>query len=397
MSKCNRNLFLCLVGLLFAGSLAAATDAVTLKPGHPTQYTVQRGDTLWDISGRFLDRPWLWPEIWQANPQIKNPDLIYPGDVLELVYVDGRPALRHRGGGAGGVVKLSPRIRSTPAVTAIPTVPMDAIGPFLSRPVVVDAEETLNTAPYVLAFPDERISVGAGDRLYARFVNSPVGSKFDIVRAAGDLLDGDSGEVLGYGAAFIGTASLQAPGEPATLVVTRADREIFPGDRLIAATEDEPFQNFHPKPPPVPVHGNIIAVIGGVAEIGQYNVVVLDRGTSDGVEPGTVLRIDRRGRVVRDRVAIDQKREVEVKDDPLAGPPTVIDPVGLPKALRLDDREAGTFLGGAVASVGLGDFVALPEEQSGLLMVFRAFDRISVALVMKATRSIHVLDRVRNP
>jgi hypothetical protein len=370
---------------------------VTLKPGHPTQYTVQRGDTLWDISGRFLDRPWLWPEIWQANPQIKNPDLIYPGDVLELVYVEGRPALRHRAGGAGGVVKLSPRIRSTPTVAAIPTVPMDAIGPFLSRPIVVDAEEALSTAPYVLAFAEERIAVGAGDRLYARHVESPIGTKFDIVRASGELLDGDTGEELGYGAVFVGTASLQAPGEPATLVVTRADREILPGDRLIAATEEEPFQNFHPKPPSVPVHGSIIAVIGGVAEIGQYNVVVLDRGSRDGLEAGTVLRIDRRGRIVRDRVAVDQKREVEVIDDPDAGPPIVIDPVGMPKALRLDDREAGTFLGGAVASVGLGDFVALPEEQSGLLMVFRTFDRISVALVMKATRSIHVLDRVRNP
>ncbi|MCU0970646.1 MAG: LysM peptidoglycan-binding domain-containing protein [Gammaproteobacteria bacterium] len=397
MRKCNRNLFLCLAGLLFAGSLAAAAGAVTLKPGHPTQYTVQGGDTLWDISGRFLDAPWLWPEIWRANPQIKNPDLIYPGDVLELVYVDGRPYLRHRGGGAGGVVKLSPRIRSTPTVTAIPTVPMDAIGPFLSRPVVVDAEASLNAAPYVLAFPDERIAVGAGDRFYGRHVSSPVGSKFDIVRPAGDLLDGDTGEVLGFGAAFIGSASLQAPGEPATLVITRADREILPGDRLIAATEDEPFQNFHPKPPSVAVHGNIIAVIGGVAEIGQYNVVVLDRGSRDGIDAGTVLRVDRRGQIVRDRVAVEQKREVELIDDPVEGPPTVIDPVGLPKALRLDDREAGTFLGGAIASVGLGDFVALPEEQAGLLMVFRTSDRISVALVMKATRPIHVLDRIRNP
>ena len=137
MRKFTRNAVLCLLGILMGSSPAWAAEAPTLRPDHPTRYTVRQGDTLWDISGRFLSEPWRWPQLWHANPQIKNPDRIYPGDELELVYVDGKPRLTKRGGRSSGLVRLSPRVRITEA--PVPTVPMDAVGPFLTRPVVMES------------------------------------------------------------------------------------------------------------------------------------------------------------------------------------------------------------------------------------------------------------------
>ncbi len=207
MRKFNRNVVLCLLGAMLGASLAWATEAPALRPDHPTQYTVQRGDTLWGISGRFLSEPWRWPELWQANPQIRNPDLIFPGDELELVYVGGKPRLTKRAGRASSnVVKLSPKVRVAEA--PVPTVPMDAIGPFLTRPVVMASERDFDDAPYVLAFPNDRIRAGAGDAFYARDIGYPIGTKFDLVRKAGELRSGDTNELLGFGATFVGTAVL---------------------------------------------------------------------------------------------------------------------------------------------------------------------------------------------
>jgi hypothetical protein len=335
-----------LILLLFCAALApmAVADDL-LRADHPDTYTVVRGDTLWDISGRFLRKPWRWPEIWHVNQQIANPHLIYPGDQLDLVYIDGKPQLRLR----RGPLKLSPTVRSKPWDGAIPTIPIDAIGPFLTRPYVL-AQEELDAAPYVVSFGPDHIIGGAGQQIYVRSIDSSDQIKWEVVRPGGPYRDGDTGEILGYEAAFIGSSQLQRTGDPATLFINKTERESIIGDRLIPAGEERSSANFTPHPPAMPLEGNIISVFDGVSQIGQYNVVVIDRGLQDGVDPGTVLRIDRRGETIRDVVA--------------ARP---------------------------------GETVTLPDEQAGLLMVFRSFERVSFGLVLHATNVMHVGDKVRTP
>ena len=323
--------------------LALADDL--LRADHPDQYTVVKGDTLWDISGRFLRSPWRWPDIWYVNPQIANPHLIYPGDVLELVYIDGKPQLRMR----RGPLKLSPTVRSTPWDGAIPTIPVDAIGPFLTRPYVLDKDQ-LDGAPYIVDFADEHILGGAGQKAYVRRIDQTEPLKYEIVRPGGPYKDADTGEILGYEALYIGTSELQRTGDPATVFINSTDLESVIGDRLIPAGEEKATANFTPHAPAQPVEGSIIAVMNGVSQIGQYNVVVLDRGARDGLAPGTVLRVDQRGELIRDVVTPDSR-----------------------------------------------DKVQLPDEEAGLLMVFRTFERVSFGLVMHASRVMHVNDRVRNP
>jgi hypothetical protein len=344
MAKLSRKFALAVVLAGLLGIAGAAEDIV--KPDHPDRYTVKKGDTLWDISAMFLNDPWRWSDIWYVNPQVHNPHLIYPGDVLELAYVDGKPQLRVV---KGGPVKLSPQIRSRPVSDAIPTVPFDAIGPFLSRPYVV-AEGELDKAPYVVDFADEHIIGGSGMRAYVRAINQPDPQKFDVVREDGPYKDGETGEILGYKAEYIGSGLLRRTGDPATVFITNTEREMTVGDRLLPVTADRPLEDFYPRPPASEVSGAIIDVLNGVSQIGQYNVVVLDRGARDGLAPGVVLQVDQRGETVRDIVA----------DKP-------------------------------------GTMVTLPDERAGLIMVFRTFDRVSFALVMEAERPMHVLDKVRNP
>lgn len=398
MRKSTRNVIFCLLGALLSASATWAAEPPALRPDHPTRYTVQKGDTLWGISGRFLSEPWRWPQLWQANPQIKNPDLIYPGDELELVYVDGQPRLRKRSRGSSGVVKLSPRLRVSEA--PVPTVPVDAVGPFLTRPVVLNSEADFDAAPYVLSFPDEHLRGGQGDRFYARNIDQPVGTRFDIVRKAGELRSGDTNEILGYGASFVGTAVLTTPGDPATLEIEAARFSVDIADRLVLATADDVYQDFQPRAPAHPVYGSIILMSGyagsSVSQGGRFDVVVLDRGAQDGLAAGDVLRIDRLGRIVRDNIPYEEGRPSEIASSS--------DWAGLPQAqddrmqyLRPPADQTKEFQEMRVSGLGVGQPVKLPDERSGLAMVFRTFDRVSIALVMESTRAIHVGDRVRNP
>lgn len=342
MFKACKSLIL-LLSCALAIPLALAEDL--LRADHPDHYTVVKGDTLWDISGRFLRTPWRWPEIWHVNPQIANPHLIYPGDQLDLVYVDGKPQLRLR----RGPLKLSPSVRSTPWDGAIPTIPVDAIGPFLTRHHVLTQSE-LDNAPYIVDFADEHILGGAGQRAYVRSIEDSTHLKYEIVRPGGPYKDAETGEILGYEAAYIGTSELQRTGDPATIFINSTDMESIIGDRVIPAGEERATASFMPRAPSLPVEGSIISLFNGVDQIGQYAVVVLDRGSNDGLVPGTVLRIDQRGQTIRDVVTPDSR-----------------------------------------------DTVKLPDEEAGLLMVFRSFDRVSYGLVMHATRVIHINDKVRNP
>ncbi len=366
--------FLAMIIVAGLSGLSLAADEL-LRPGHPERYVVKKGDTLWDIAGMFLNKPWLWPEIWQANPQIRNPHLIYPGDELNLVYVDGKPYLTVN----KGPLKLSPHVRSEPVELAIPTIPIDHIAPFLSRPYVMEKKQ-LQLLPYVVAFADEHIAAGAGQRLYVRKTEDTEHEQFDIVRPGKVYLDADTGEELGYEALYAGSGKLLRTGDPATLAVYRTRREILEGDRLLPFQKRHAATDFHPKAPATEVNGSIIDVMDRVMEIGQYDVVVIDRGIADGITPGTVLQVNNLGETVPDRTARRQRNLI----------PDVAE-------YTVDDD-----LVHEVEQVGwqrpsLWEKVKLPDEEAGLVMVFRSFDRISFGLVMYARRAMHVGDRVVNP
>jgi len=339
---------------LAAQQAAAATDPVALNPSHPDQYVVKAGDTLWGIAAMFLRDPWYWPEIWYANPQVQNPHLIYPGDVLTLVYVDGQPKVQlTRGGGAaatgGGAEKLSPRIREEDLSQAIPTLPLDVIGAFLSRGAILQKDE-IGRSPYVLSIRDQHLIGAAGNELYVRGDVGAVGTGYTVVHVGEKLVDPEDGAVLGYQGDFVGAGTIRRLGDPATLFINDSGREAMEGDRLITQPTAFPA-NFAPSAPAKPVEGAIVAVVDGVTQVGQYQVVVINRGTDHGLAVGNLLRIWQAGTVVADS---DKPGRVSRK-------------------------------------------VRLPDEPAGLSMVFRTYDRMSYALVLQATSEIHVQDAVRSP
>ncbi|MCU7917628.1 MAG: LysM peptidoglycan-binding domain-containing protein [Candidatus Thiodiazotropha sp. (ex Dulcina madagascariensis)] len=342
MSYLNNKLIGLISGLLFSFATLAA-EPVALNPSHPERYTVVKGDTLWDISSMFLRDPWFWPEVWFVNPQIENPHLIYPGDEIVLTYRGGQPVLK-----LNRKNKLSPSIRATPLDQAIPTIPIDAIAPFLTRPYVVD-EGDLEKAPYIVHFLDDHIVGGAGISYYARSIMEERPTKYTVVRPEKPYKDPDSGEILGYEALYVGSSELKRTGDPAKLLITSSEIEAIIGDRLIKTTEEEPLIDFQPRVPENPIEGRIISVLNGVSQIGQFNVVVLNKGASAGLEPGHVLQILQGGHEIRDIIK------------------------------------------------GRGEKVTLPLEKAGHLMVFRTFQKVSFALVMDATKALHVLDWVRPP
>lgn len=335
------------LSLLLSPALLA--DTVALQPDHPDRYVVKKGDTLWDISSVFLQDPWRWPEIWHVNPQIENPHLIYPGDIIALVFgADGAPQLQLLRGRR--TVKLSPKVRSTPLGEAIPPIPMDAIAQFLDNSRAVLTQEELDNAPYIVESMDSHLIAGTGDKIYVRSVPDRSTTRFNVYRPGTAYKRPGSEEVLGYEALYVGDATLQRVGDPATLELSRTVRETLIGDRLLPVGEEEIQQNFFPHPPAGEVDGQILKVIDGVSQIGQFQVVVIDLGSEDGMDAGTVLAVFQRGANIRDVVA--EKADQRVK---------------------------------------------LPDERSGIVMVFRPFERVSYALVMSATRAIHINDAVRNP
>lgn len=319
-----------------------------LNPRHPETYVVQRGDTLWDIASMFLRDPWYWPEIWQINPQVANPHLIYPGDMLSLAYLDdGRPVIQVERG-SGTVERLSPRVRSEPLEQPIPTIPFETLRAFLSRPAVLDGDQ-LEALPYVLAH-QEGLLGSAGRDVYVRGTDADVGTVFNVVNVGAPLVDPDDDEVIGYEAQYVGQGRVRRGGDPATMMVIESTREVQIGDYLIDEESITPV-NFLPRSPESGVDGRIISVVDGVSLIGQYQVVAINRGARHGLEPGHVLRVFQTGREVVDRT----------------------------------NRRL------------FGEKVRLPDEPAGTMMVFRTFDRMSYGLIMEATRAISVLDTVRNP
>lgn len=332
---------------LILGLMSICSNAATLKQDHPDHYTVKKGDTLWDISGLFLEDPWLWPEIWQANPQVANPHLIYPGDRLTLVYIDGKPRLQlHRG---YRTVKLSPTIRSENLDGAIPAIAYESIKQFLSKPLVVDKDE-LAQAAYVVSSADEHLITGAGDSVYVRGISADDGHRFNLFQPGQTYIDPESGEVLGYEAIYLGEGKLTRSGDPSTLKLLKTTREIINGDRVLPSPSETINAYFSPQPPASEPEGSIIAVVDGVTQIGQYQIVVINLGERENIAQGTVMAVEQRGEIVADRFSSKKN-----------------------------------------------DAIKLPDEEAGLIMVFRVFEKVSYAVVMKATKPLHVSDRLTAP
>ena len=374
-------------------------ESVALAPDHPETYTVVSGDTLWDIASRFLAQPWRWAEVWRANPQIENPNLIYPGDVVVLSGDAAQPVLQVTRGVdvRPREIKLSPAIRESVRVQAIPPIPLDAIRQFLSRPLVLTRAQ-VDGAGYVVGNEDGRLAVGPGARIYVKGVSAANGDAVSVFRLGGEYRDPDTGEQLGLEALHVADALLANFEVPATATVGWASREIMKGDRVLPQ-ENASDWNFIPKTPDRPVEGRIIAVVDGVTQVGLHNVVVLNRGTADGLAAGHVLAIYQAGGEVSDPIG---GAGVSLERPVAQG----IDASGQPSAAERLLARTANALQAAKASVNRAlnqpvgidsSKLRLPEVRAGELMVFRASERVSFALVMSTQRALHVLDRVRNP
>jgi LysM repeat protein len=342
-----------------------AQDGVALSelaPNAPDSHTVKRGDTLWDISKIFLKSPWRWPELWGMNlDQIRNPHLIYPGQVLFLDKSNGRARLRvgQPMGTPGSTVKLKPRVRSSGADgDAISAIPFNLIEPFLNEAVIFPANE-LEKAPRIVAAREGRVLIGRGDTAYVR---GDLGTQrdFRIFREPRPLRDPSTKEILGYEATYVGAAEYIRPGEtrsatdgkaevvPATFTVTSIRQEAGVGDRLSPVPPNE-FSNYAPHAPQGPMAGQIVSVYGEALQAGQNQIVTLNRGTRDGVERGHVLALWRDG--------------VSVIDPTDAAKPTI----------------------------------KLPDERHGNLFVFRVFERMSYALILTVKEPVKSGDRFTQP
>lgn len=346
-------LWVFVLGFVSALSLAQSpsSNALTLKNDVPLNYVVQQGDTLWGISGVFLQEAWRWPELWEINPQVDNPHRIYPGDVLALRWEAGRPRL---GLASRGGVKLSPNIRSQPLNTAIPPIPRDQIDPFLRNNRILEPG-VFPDLPYVIAGDAQRIISGLGDRIYVRGPVVTGDQVFGIIRQGSPVVDPVTQETLGITGLDIGSASLFSSGAEVLaddavkeFEITRMTEEIRIGDRLIPLQQGILDAFFQPKSPDVEIeNGFMVAVSSGVTQIGPMNIVTVNRGDREGLTVGDVLAIYQTGEVVLDPV----KQEM----------------------------------------------VTLPDVRAGVLMIFAVYEKASYALVLTATRPLSVGDKVKNP
>jgi|GEM_PF-40770 len=372
-----------------AEKVAAGGVALSdLAANAPESYSVQRGDTLWAIAALYLKSPWRWPELWGMNQtQVHNPHLIYPGQTLILVRnAQGQARLQVAGpgqeavsapavaadtavaapAGAEGVaptappspqalatVKLRPQVRDLGANTAeaIASIPNNLIEPFLARPMVVAAEE-LDKYPRIVATPEDRLYLGAGDVAYARGITDEAADTYHVFRPARALFDPDDvarRTPVAYEAVYLGTARVTKRGaNVTTMTIADSSQEVGVGDRLVPITRQELIR-YVPRRSPGEIAGRILSVYNGVASVGAGDIVTLNRGRKDGLEIGTVLAVLRNGRTIVDHT----------------GPHT--------------------------------EDVKLPDENIGQVFVFRLFDGISYALLVSATGPVQVGDRVSQP
>jgi hypothetical protein len=330
------------ISVLLAGlmSVTSYADELQLQKDAPSRYTVVKGDTLWDISGKFLKDPWKWPQIWGMNKaEIKNPHWIYPGDIVILDLSGKSPKLSLQRSGMMQTVKLSPTMRATSIdAMGIPPIPASAINAFIKQPFVM-GEGALDKAPRILAAQEDRMMLGAGDLAYATNDGSDT-TDWKILRPGNALTDPDTKEVLGYEVKYLGEARTQVKGDPQRVLITAAVQEVQAKDRLIPADDNYSFR-YVPHASGSNINGKVISVYGGLSEAGQFATIIINKGSRDGVDEGTVLAAYKNG--------------------------------------------------------GKVDDITLPDARSGLVMVYRVFDKVSYALVMQAKRPINKLDFVRNP
>lgn len=331
-----------IAALLALTAIGMQAQAQELRSDHPDEYTVRTGDTLWDISGMFLQDPWLWPEIWHVNEQIANPHLIYPGDRLRLVYIDGQPRIVMD----RGVVKLDPSIRAIRHEDAISAIPLNEISDFFTQTRVVTQEE-LDAAPYVVAGPERRILVSAGDRLYGRGQFLDGVRLYQVYNPGDEYIDPETNEVLGVRAEIKGLARYRSTkGEVTTLGLEESYKEVSVGDVFMPLVQDSLDSALFPSVPPFDIDGRIIAIEDGVVNAGQFDVVAINRGSDHGLSVGHMLGILQKGEIVRDRVA--------------------------------------------------GDKIELPDEQAGLMMVFKTYKGMAFGLVLESQRPLSVGYTVSN-
>jgi hypothetical protein len=358
-------------------STATAQDAsgrsmsVPIAAGAPERYVVKKGDTLWDISAMYLKDPWYWPEIWYVNPDIVNPHLIYPGDVLFFSYVDGKPRVSLERAGA---TRLSPEVRTSPLDGAIRSIPYDLLMRFVERPSLLQRDEVTNR-PYVVGMRDRHIVGSTENEIYGRGLDSPAaGTRFSIINVGDQLRDPDDGALLGYMGHFAGTGEViqnsgaVRPGEKSVLKARRQEelthlrvletgREILPGDRLFPAQVEVGPDFVISAPDNQEILGQIISIVDGVYVAGRYQVLAINRGTRHGLKPGNALGVFYRGEVVRD---------------------------------RFQGRDWTRFTANY-------DSVRLPDERSATILLFRVYDRMSFGLVVESSQVIRLGDFVAHP
>ena len=381
-------IYLILVTMLVG---AVWAQDVTLRADHPDEYTVVRGDTLWDISARFLDKPWQWPAIWHANQQIQNPHLIYPGDQISLVYIDGAPRLMVNRGDPE--VRLSPNMQAEPRLP-VSAIPLGKIKPFIRNARIVSAEQ-FATLPYVVKNMETRISVTVGDRTYVRGLSGEVGQRYTVVRLhniyynsdgekkraidpgyrnhAPKRLEipqgfwrpvdswGEKSEIIGYELYEVSQGTLLKNGDPAIDGIDAGRTEVQEGD-LILPVDDHEFPNhFMPRAMSgIPEGLRVLAIEGAHYGVGHYQTVAINGGSHQGVEEGHVFSAFRPGQLIRDDVKF-------------------------PAGSRAD------------MSTWNGDKVQLPDEYDAHIMVFRVFDEVSYAMVMDGAKPVREFDNLRHP
>lgn len=339
----------------------AMADELTINPDVPDRYTVVKGDTLWDIAEMFLSDPWKWQEIWFNNPQVEDPHLIYPGDIIALIMVDGQQRLTvvNRGDSANtltittdqadenGTVKLRPAARITPILGAIPAIPREFVEGFLSGNRILP-DEQLRSAPYIVSGIEGRLLLSSGDRIYARGEFTSELPVYQLYRIGETYRDPFTRERLGYEAIEIGTTRIaDLAGDIGTFVVERSNQQIAVGDRVLPSDEALLSAIFYPSEPPEGVDGVIVDVARGVQYIGQFDVVLLNVGEREGIESGNIFRVNRQGERVRDPVNNQRLK--------------------------------------------------LPDEEAGLVMVFRTFEKMSYGLILTAQLPMKVGDSIVNP
>ena len=378
---------LCAAGL--AISAPAFSAALKVRPDAPTRYVVKQGDTLWGISGKYLYRPWQWSRLWGANrSKIRNPDRIYPGQVLVLRYVNGRPRLSVERGAGGDIplVKLSPRVREVSSGYGIQAVNVNFYRMFMQHPQVIEQMQTQH-APRLVEGPDNRLIYSKGDRVYAYEITEP--GRYLVYRARKDITDPETKKYLGQEVVFSGIVAtlpstnsaldsrsredaealpnneyytrlhpmLKVPTQTAQpMVVEEAVSEIRKGDYLLKLEDGGDSFNMMPHAPSQHIDAKVVSIFDGISEAGQFQTITLDKGSAHGLEKGTVLSLYKRSRQVK----MDMQK-------------------------------------GKDGSRSVVKYLSIPAEEAGLAMVYRVSQNLASAIILESKTNIGIGDTASEP